>query len=95
MLKVLRFNFLERAGLLFGKQLQPLFTPHKETPEHSLIQEFSVTNGNTYPEYEASNILATRNSLLWGWIRVKEYYRDFLGIDDDGVMEKVAELIYS
>jgi hypothetical protein len=28
-------------------------------------------------------MIYTRDSLYWSWRRVKEYYRDFLGIEDE------------
>ncbi len=34
--------------------------------------------------YEPTNIQATRDSLFWGWRRVKEYYRDIIDLEEKG-----------
>ena len=68
----------------------------KEALRGSRSDDFYQGNGKIYPCYEPTNISFTRDSLLWRWRRVKEFYLDLSEEDRyNNLVKKVKDLIYS
>ena len=84
-LKFLRAEFLKRTGNFFE---EPPRTPQsgtkRETQKGSTKEGFKGLREGDGLYYEPTNIQATRDSLFWGWRRVKEYYRDIIDLEEKG-----------
>ena len=92
LLRKLRKSFLKRARLFFKKAPKQDSSPREYRLKRFIRDDLRKNNDNTYPSYEATNISLTRDSLFWRWRRVKEYYKDFLGIDNNLTMKEVYRL---
>ena len=96
-LKLLRFDFLKKARGFFEKQPRTRFLTKKQPLECPVNKDLLPRIDNHVPCYEPTNIVNTRDSLFWGWRRVREFYRDYLldmEQDDDGKERQVYELMY-
>jgi hypothetical protein len=94
-LRLLRKSFLKRTRQFFIKPPRTRFVTKKEASGYPTNGDLRSRIDNHTPCYEPTNIDATRNSLFWRWRRVKEYYRDFLGMEDNGQAKEVYALIHS
>ena len=80
LLRSLRLCFLKRIKGFFRKEAKSENFGKKSFNKSNISEDLNGRNGKACPDYEASKIYNTRNSLLWGWIRVREYYR---GLEED------------
>ena len=97
-----RHGFLKRIGSFSEsapKGVNRMVSPQKgrlvKTKEvsGSFIHEAQGMGRHKYtPGYEPTNIFFTRDSLYWGWQRVKEYYRDLLEFRGDERKEKTIRI---
>lgn len=76
LLKVLRGDFLKRAGRFLRKGARAGLVVKKQALRRPARRDLYQGNGSTYPDYEPTNIQYARESSLWGWRRVKEYWRE-------------------
>ncbi|MBU1006306.1 MAG: hypothetical protein KKH08_01770 [Candidatus Omnitrophica bacterium] len=95
-MRSLRLCFLKRIKEFLKKEPIDHFVDEKACIESSITKDLGQTNSRAYPGYEPTKILHTRASLLWGWIRVREYYR---ALEENPpnreIMKEVYELKYS
>ena len=94
------FELLRSLRLCFLKRIKGFFK--KEPKIASSVKQSCVSSSarqypnKSYPDYEASKIQYTRASLLWGWKRVREFYRDLQeGFDNKAIKRTVYNLMYS
>jgi len=96
LLRSLRLCFLKRIKGFFKKEPISRFVDKKVCIKSSITKDPGQKNGRVYPGYESTKIQYTRASLLWGWIRVREYYK---GLEENSpnreIMKEVYELRYS
>jgi len=92
-LKVLRFKFLEKTAGFFKKPRKKKSAAKKQAITSPTTNDFTARIDNHTCCYEPTKIIATRNSLFWGWRRVKEYYRDFLSVEDNGEAKEAYALM--
>jgi hypothetical protein len=96
-LKLLRFNFLKKARRFFEKQPRTKFLTKKQPLGCPTNRDFLPRIDNNHISYyEPTNIVNTRDSLFWSWRRVKEFYRDYLDIEQESKKKErqVYELMY-
>jgi len=87
-LKLKRVEFLKRVGY-FGEKLPEGRKVEKKDALGSPTNEDLKRGIHRYiPSYEPTNIFSTRDSILWSWRRVAEYYQDFL--DEEQTKTKEA-----
>ena len=91
---------MKSLRVCFLKRIQGFFK--KEPRIASCVKQSFITSSKRqypdkiYPDYEASKIQYTRASLLWGWKRVREFYRDLQeGADNKVIKRTVYNLMYS
>ena len=98
-LRILRDSLVKRWSRFCRKRPRRRVIAKKERVGWPIRAELNGGNGRErYPSYEATRIWATRDSMMWKWRMVREYYRDFLSWEDDGNKNKkrqVYELMYS
>ena len=97
-LKELRDSLVKRWSRFCRKRPRCRVIAKKERVGWRIKDNLNEGNGRIYPSYEATGIWATRDSMMWKWRMVREYYRDFLSWEDDGNKNKkrqVYELMYS
>lgn len=92
-LRHLRFCFLKRARSFFKKQPKAESSAKKQALQRPTTKDLAQGNGKIYPCYEATPMHYTRDSLFWGWRRVKEYFRDLLDMDNISATREVYALI--
>ena len=77
-LKDREFEFLEKLKKRFLRRIQKFFD--KKESKVSLVVEKKPKSiyvlKPVRSTYEVSNMVNTRDSLLWSWLRVKEYMRN-------------------
>lgn len=81
-----RLIYISREEFGFLKDLKKRFErstgfrkyeeENRKVEKKSECQQKEIVEEKVVRKYEASKIWATRNSLLWGWRRVNEYYRE-------------------
>jgi len=81
-LRSLRERFLKRRRRFFEKPPRTRFVAKKQPLVCPTNNALLPGIDRCIPCYEPANIDVTRDSLFWRWRRVKEYYRDFLGMED-------------
>lgn len=95
LLKRLRLAFLKRARRFFKKEPKPRSLAKKDILECPTTKDPSGGNGKICPSYESTSIHYTRDSLLWGWRRVKEYFRDLFDMDNASATREVYALMHT
>ena len=96
-LKLLRFDFLKKARRFFEKQPRTKFLTKKQPLECPTNRDLLPRIANHHIScYEPTNIVNTRDSLFWSWRRVREFYRDYLDIEQDDASKErqVYKLMY-
>jgi len=91
-LKLQRVEFLKRWGYFGEERPKERLGGKSEAIGGFLNEDLRGRIHNHTPCYEATNIHATRDSLFWGWRRVKEYYGE-LEEDLDDRMKELKKLI--
>ncbi|MFC1509758.1 hypothetical protein ACFL60_08780, partial [Candidatus Omnitrophota bacterium] len=80
----------KRVEGLFNKEAKPERYTRKSSNKRD------IRDSRIYPDYEATKIIATRNSLWWSWRRVSSFYRETQEIHDNRDLQRlVYELKYS
>ena len=93
-LKGLRDSLLKRWDRFFGKRSKP--HGKKKRVGWPTRRNLDGRYNKILPGYEATRIWATRESMMWKWRRVREYYKDFIDNGDDkAAREEVYRLMYS
>ena len=94
-LRLLRVDFLKRLHRFFEKQPKAISVTKKQPLLSPTCEDLKPRIDNHTPCYEPTNIMATRDCLFWAWRRVKEYYRDFLDLEDNSKAKEVYAIIHS
>lgn len=95
-LKGLRDSLLKRWRRFYGKRPKPRIVVKRRLVGWRIKDDLNGRGGRIYPSYEATRIWATRESMMWKWRRVREYYRDFMDDrDEKAIKEQVYRLIHS
>jgi hypothetical protein len=87
-----RLYFLRRVGSFSESPQEWRWFRKKEALGSSISEDQKMRRHNYQPGYEPTNIHSTRDSLFWGWRRVKEYYRDLLEFREDKRKEKIIRI---
>jgi len=95
LLRKLRKSFLKRARLFFRKAPKQDSSPRKYRLKRFVRDDLRKIDGKAYPEYEATNAVNVTDSLPWSWRRVKEYYKDFVDVEDKTAMKQAYMLMTS
>jgi hypothetical protein len=91
-LKQKRVEFLKKWGQFGEEEPKVGLGGKKEAIRGCIKEDLKGRIRNHTPCYEATNIHATRDSLIWSWRRVKEYYQD-LEEELDSKMKQMKRLI--
>ena len=76
-LKILRGKFLKRTGNNYKKERKERNVLEREALECPTMEDLREWIGRSTLDYELTDFMEdSRNSLFWGWRRVKEYYRE-------------------
>ena len=95
-LKLLRERFLKRTRRFFKKAPRANSVAKKQALQCPTKEDLKPRIDNHTPCYEPTNIMATRDSEFWSWMRVKEYDRYIFQEENmETGIQQVRELIYS
>ena len=93
-LKQKRVEFLKKWGYFGEEGPKERLGGKNESIGGATNEDLRGRIHNHTPCYEPTSIAATRDSLFWGWRRVKEYYQD-LEEELDSKMRQMKKLIRS
>ena len=95
-LRGLRDSCLKRWERFFGRRSKPRTNGKKKRVGWPTRRDLDGRYNKILPGYEASKIWDTRDSMMWKWRRVREYYKEFVDEKDEkAIKEKMYRLMYS